>query len=317
MNTYARFALSLLVLLILHATTRGQSPEILINEFLASNQTANRDPEFGEYSDWIELYNTAHGAMDLSGYYVTDNLDEPLKWQIPDGTLIPGAGFLLLWADGRNTGLHTSFKLSKGGEQLGLYTPEGVLVETLSFGARQDDMSYGRLANDVNQWSFFSPPSPGSVNDPRHSVGVTPQPVFSITGGFFQGAQVLSFQNSEQIDIYYSLDGTPPDDSALRYQAPIALNATTAVRAIGYKHGFAPSDVVTHTYFIDEPIHLPFISIVTDPNDFFSDERGIYVTGTHGRSGYCDSAIRNLKQDWERPVNIELYEMDGALGFNQ
>ena len=315
MNTYARFALSLLVLLILHAAARGQSPEVLINEFLASSQMG--DPEFGEVSDWIELYNTAYGARDLSGHYVTDDLDEPLKWRIPNGTVIPGAGFLLLWADGRDTGRHMSFKLNKGGEQLGLYTPDGVVVDTLSFGAQQDDMSYGRLGNDPNQWSFFSPPSPGSVNDPQDGVGVTPQPLFSITGGFYHGVQVLRFQNSEQIDIYYSLDGTPPDDRALPYQGPIALNATTAVRAIGYARGLALSDVVTHTYFIDEAVNLPFISIVTDPNNFFSDERGIYVTGTRGRGGYCDSAIRNLKQDWERPVNVELYEMNGDLAFNQ
>jgi hypothetical protein len=317
LNTHSQFVLSLLVLLILHATTQGQSPEIRINEFLASNQTANMNPEFKEFADWIELYNTAHGAMDLSGYYVTDNLDEPLKWRIPDGTLIPGAGFLLLWADGRNTGLHTSFKLDKEGEQLGLYTPGGVLVDTLSFGAQQDDMSYGRLGNDANQWTFFSPPSPGAVNDPQDSVEVTPQPLFSITGGFYHGTQVLRFQNSGQIDIYYCLDGTPPDDSALPYRAPITLAATTAVRAIGYRRGYAPSDVVTQTYFIDEPVHLPFISIVTDPDNFFSDERGIYVTGTNGRDSYCDSAIRNVKQDWERPVNVELYETDGALAFNQ
>jgi hypothetical protein len=307
----------LLVLLILPATTRGQSPEILINEFLASNQTTNRDPESGEFSDWIELYNSAPGARDLSGYYVTDNLDEPLQWRIPDGTLIPGAGYLLLWADGRNTGLHTSFKLNKGGEQLGLYTPKGAPVDTLSFGAQQDDMSYGRLGTEANQWSFFRPPSPGSVNDPQDRVAVTPPPLFSITGGFYHGAQVLGFQNSEQIDIYYSLDGRPPDASALRYQRPIALAATTAVRAIGYRRGYAPSAVVTHTYFIDEAVHLPFVAIVTDPDNFFSNDRGIYVTGTHGTGGYCDSAIRNVKQDWERPVNVELYEMDGTVAFNQ
>ena len=317
MNTHARFLVSLLVLCILHATTQGQSPEILINEFLASNQTANRTPLFRDFSDWVELYNTTDGPVDLSGYYLTDDLDEPLKWPIPDGTLIPGGGFLVLWADGRNTGLHMSFKLSRGGEQLGLYTPEAVLVDALSFGAQQDDISYGRLENDANQWSFFSPPSPGAVNDSHGSVEVTPQPVFSIPGGLYQGTQVLLFENAEQIDIYYSLDGTPPDDNALPYQAPIVLDATTAVRAIGYAGGSAPSDVVTHTYFIDEPVNLPFISIVTDPDNFFSDERGIYVTGTNGRSGYCDSAIRNLKQDWERPVNVELYETNGALGFNQ
>ena len=317
MNTCARFALGLLIPLLLPALTRGQASGVLINEFLASNQTANRDPDFGEFSDWIELYNTTHSAIDLSGYYVTDDLDQPYKWRIPDGTLIPAAGFLLLWADGRDAGLHLNFKLDKAGEQLGLYTPEGVAVDTLTFGAQQDDISYGRLGNDTNQWSFFRPPSPGSVNHSHDRVEVTPPPLFSLTGGFYHGGQVLSFLNSEQIDIYYSLDGTSPDDRALRYQGPIALAATTAVRAIGYARGGAPSEVVTHTYFIDEPIHLPVVSIVTDPANFFSDERGIYVTGTNGTGGYCDNAIRNLKQDWERPVNVELYETDGTLGFNQ
>ncbi len=317
MNTRAQFALSLHVLLVLHTTTWGQPPEIVISEFLTSNQTVNTDPQYKEFSDWIELHNTTPGAVDLGGYYLTDDLDEPLKWRIPDGTRIPGTGFLLLWADGRNTGLHTNFKLDKEGEQLGLYAPGGAPVDTLSFDAQQDDMSYGRLANDADQWSFFSPPSPGAANDPQDSVQVTPQPIFSITGGFYQGTQTLRFQNSGQIDIYYSLDGTPPDDSALPYRAPITLKATTAVRAIGYKHGAAPSAVVTHTYFIDEAVHLPFISIVTDPDNFFSDERGIYVTGTNGKDSYCDSTISNVKQDWERPVNIELYEMDGSLGFNQ
>ena len=135
MSTHARFALRLLALLVLPALAWGQSPGILINEFLASNQTTNKDPDFGESSDWIELYNPAREPTDLSGYYMTDDLDEPRKWQIPRETWIPGAGFLLLWADGRNTGLHTSFKLSKEGEQLGLYTPAGVPVDTLSFGA--------------------------------------------------------------------------------------------------------------------------------------------------------------------------------------
>jgi hypothetical protein len=317
LNTGARFTWGMLALLAVAATTRGQAPEILINEFLASNQTTNRDPEFGELSDWIELHNTTSEARDLSGYYVTDDLDEPLQWRIPDGTQIPPAGFLLLWADGRDTGLHTSFKLDKGGEQLGLYAPDGLPVDTLRFGAQQDDMSYGRLGNDPNQWSFFHPPSPGAGNDPRRSVKVAPQPLFSIPGGFYQGAQELRFENADQIEIYYSLDGTSPDESALRYQAPIPLPATAAVRAIGYQSGCAPSDVVTHTYFIDEPVHLPFVSIVTDPANFFSNERGIYVTGTRGKGGYCDNAIRNLKQDWERPVNVELYETDGKLGFNQ
>lgn len=317
MSPRARFASSVLALLILPPATRGQSPPIRINEFLASNLTVNRDPAYKEFSDWIELANTTGTAIDLSGYWVTDDLDEPMKWRIPNGTVAPGAGFLLLWADERNAGLHMSFKLNKGGEELGLYAPDGVPLDIVCFGAQQDDMSYGRLGSDPNRWSFFDPPSPASANDSQDSVMVAAQPQFSITGGFYDGPQTLSFQNGGQIDIYYSLDGTTPDDSALRYRAPVSLRATTAVRAIGYKPGASPSDVVTHTYFIDEPVHLPIISIVTAPDNFFGNKRGIYVTGTNGRGGYCDDAIRNVKQDWERPVNIELYEMDGSLAFNQ
>lgn len=317
MKSCARSAFSLLAVLSLATLVQGQPPRVVINEFLASNQATNQDPQFGEYSDWIELYNTTPGIVDLSGYYVTDDLGEPHKWRVPNGTLLAGSGFLLLWADGRNTGLHTSFKLSKGGEQLGLYTPQGVAVDTLSFGTQQDDISYGRLGGDPNQWGFFRPPSPGSANAYRGSIVPAPAPVFSLPGGFYQGDHVLSFLNADQLEIYYSLDGTSPDETAMRYQAPLTLATTTVVRAIGYARGSAPSEVVTNTYFINEPVHLPFVSIVTDPANFFSDERGIYVTGTRGTSGYCDDAIRNVKQDWERPVNVELYETDGTPGFNQ
>ena len=320
LNIHARRALSLvvcLILLISNGTTQGQTADVVINEFLAANRAENRDPDFAAFSDWIELYNNADTDIDLSGYTLTDDLDEPFKWQIPTGTLIPGGGYLLLWADGEDTGLHTSFKLNRGGEQLGLHSPAGILVDALTFGAQQEDMSYGRLGKDGTAWAFFDPPTPGKANDSRRSVDVTPEPVFSITGGLHAGPQWLTFLNTDQIDVYYSLDGTPPDDHALPYHEPIALNATTAVRAIGYTRDLAPSAIVTHTYFIDEEISLPLVSIVTDPANFFSNERGIYVTGTRGTGGYCDGAIRNLKQDWERPVNVELYEANGDLGLNQ
>lgn len=317
MNTDMPLVWGLLIPWALHAACLAQASDIVINEFLATNQAHSRDPDFAAFSDWIELHNSTDADIDLTDYYVTDDLNEPWKWQIPSGVLIPAGGYLLLWADGQDVGCHTNFKLNRDGEQLGLHTPEGFLVDALSFGAQQDDMSYGRLGNDGTGWAFFAPPTPGAANDMRTRVDVTPSPVFSITGGLYQGAQVLSFLNADQIDIYYSLDGTPPNDSATPYKAPVALDRTTAVRAIGYTRGLGPSAVVTHSYFIDEEINLPVISIVTDPDNFFSDHKGIYVTGTHGRAGYCDSAIRNVKQDWERPVNIELYEVDGATGLNQ
>ena len=73
-----------------------QSQEIVINEFLASNSTANTDPDFKVASDWIELYNTQNNIVDLSNYFLTDNLLNPSKWQIPGGATIQPGGYLLV-----------------------------------------------------------------------------------------------------------------------------------------------------------------------------------------------------------------------------
>lgn len=71
--------------------------KILINEFLALNNTTNRD-NFGQYEDWIELYNPNSFSTSLSGYRLTDDPTNPNKWIFPDNIMIPAKGYLLVWA---------------------------------------------------------------------------------------------------------------------------------------------------------------------------------------------------------------------------
>lgn len=118
----------------------GASP--VINEFLASNQSIAPDNcDFDDYSDWIELYNPDAVDVLLTGYYLTDDPTLPLKWRIPDGAVIGAGGYLMVRADGFNAGpgetflrgyypwgstfvtqrYHAGFKLSAGGESIGLY----------------------------------------------------------------------------------------------------------------------------------------------------------------------------------------------------
>ena len=99
--------------------------QVLINEFLASNAATIADPEFGDYADWLELYNAGSSPVSLSGWHLTDSANDSLKWTFPAGTSIPAGGYLLLWADGTGAGLHAGFKLGAGGEQLGLYNAAG------------------------------------------------------------------------------------------------------------------------------------------------------------------------------------------------
>ena len=105
----------------------------MINEFSAANSTIIADPDYNDYSDWVELYNAGSSAVNLKGYYLSDDLGTPDKWQIEDETVIAAGGHLLLWTDGLNMGLHASFKLSALGEEIGLYSPELIILDSLPF----------------------------------------------------------------------------------------------------------------------------------------------------------------------------------------
>ena len=146
-------------------------PEIVINEFLASNDVCCLD-ENGENDDFIEIYNYGTEPVDIGGMYITDDLADPTIWQIPttasDSTTIQPGGFLLLWADKESEQgvLHVEIKLSGSGEQIGLFTINGTVVDSLTFGEQTTDVSYGRIPDGSNTWEYFESPTPGVSNEP-------------------------------------------------------------------------------------------------------------------------------------------------------
>ncbi len=79
-------------------------------------------------------------AINIGGMYITDDLNDPDKWQIPTNaptqTTIPAHGYLLLWADNETTEgpNHVGFKLDKEGEAVGLYRSDLTLVDSIEFG---------------------------------------------------------------------------------------------------------------------------------------------------------------------------------------
>ena len=142
--------------------------QVVINELMASNSLHADDPDFEGSSDWIELYNASDSEIDLGGWFVTDNLSDTLKWAVPVGTTIPAGGHLVLWCDGENTveeNIHTSFKLSSLGEELGVYNAELTLVDSLVFSGLDTDVSFGRVTDGNSEWAWFNVPTRGSSND--------------------------------------------------------------------------------------------------------------------------------------------------------
>ncbi|MHC4431691.1 MAG: lamin tail domain-containing protein, partial [Planctomycetota bacterium] len=119
---------------------------LTINEVMASNRNSIRDPQ-GEYDDWIEIYNSGDGGVDVGGMYLSDNPDDPTKWRIPDNnpaaTTIAAGGYLLIWADDDpgDVGLHANFKLNADGDQVALFAADGrTLIHSLEFGDQTSDI---------------------------------------------------------------------------------------------------------------------------------------------------------------------------------
>ena len=145
----------------------ASSQPVFINEFMASNSIMNPDPDFQDFPDWIELYNATDSSINLSGYYITDNLDDSTKWQFPDGIIIESKSFLIIWADGRDTCLihcHTNFNLQKSGEAIGIFTSDGILLDSIVYNFRQTDVSFGRQPDGGPDWYYFEHTSFNSSN---------------------------------------------------------------------------------------------------------------------------------------------------------
>lgn len=145
-----------------------RNDDIFLNEFLANNNSFNTD-EFGEYDDWIELYNNATEEIDISGMFLTDNSDYPAKWRIPDGTLLAAGERLIVWADEQpeQGDYHADFKLNEDGEFVGLYCKDGVIpADTLSFENQTSNMSFGRYPEGTGEWQVMVSPTPGTANTP-------------------------------------------------------------------------------------------------------------------------------------------------------
>ncbi|QDV70711.1 Inner spore coat protein H [Rosistilla carotiformis] len=148
--------------------TAATAVEIYINEWMADNDSTIQDPDEAEaYEDWIELYNPGTAAIDLSGFYLTDDASEPTQWQFPTGSTIDAGGYLVIWAD-EDTDQgddHASFKLSSGGEAIWLYNVDGVsIVDTVTFGEQTTDVSYGRYPDGSDTLVSMSTPTPGATN---------------------------------------------------------------------------------------------------------------------------------------------------------
>ncbi len=323
-----------------------QSDNILINEFMLSNSVTLVDEDF-DYPDWIEIYNPNTTPVNLEGFGLSDDPDMPFKWVFPSITISP-KGFILVYASGKNRAsdeaLHTNFRLNNDGEHILLTAPNSEIVDQIEPVSLSKDIAYGRAMDGSKQLEVLSVSSPNASN--VSVSGIT----FSHHSGFYTEPITFMMSANNDHDIYYTTDGSDPSVNSTLFNGSIELgylknhpdilaNISTSpnwiaptndqfnahvIKAATFNSGERSSRIYHRTFLIDESIGSKFndfhlVSIVTDQNNLFDQNTGIYVPGIHfdpsnsvWTGNYFQKGI-----EWERTGHFQYFDPKGNLLVEQ
>lgn len=286
-----------------------------ITEILCANETGLRDEDTSN-EDWIELHNAGSGTVNLKGWSLSDDPRVPGEWVFPEITIAPGAR-MVIFASGKDrkagARLHTNFKMSAGGEYLGLFSPDSPRQPVSEFNPeypeQRNDTSYGLDANGLP--GYFPAPTPGNPNPLATITNAVESVHFSVRRGFFTSSFQLSLATATPgAAIRYTRDGSEPTlTRGTNYSGPILIDRSTILRAAAFKTNSLPSRTSTHTYLFNIPANrrlLPALSIVTATNNLY------------GTTGIMESSPRNTTKHgiaWERPISLELIRPENNEGF--
>ena len=152
---------ALLLFIFLPSLCNAQNYAIKMNEIYSRGTD--------DAPDWIELYNTADSAVDISNYKIYDSGGKngtKDKKGFDSGTIIPSYGFYVVTTDGSEA---ADFGLSNNGEEVWLEDENGNVIEDITFPTLASGESYGRMP-DGGDWTVLTSQTKGSTNSTVVSV---------------------------------------------------------------------------------------------------------------------------------------------------
>lgn len=258
----------------------------------------------------IQVHNTSLGSSDLSS---NAWLSFGIKTSATYFSPVP------VWFPVTAAYNHTSFSLSTEGETIYLSNSTGDIIDQKNYGYLEAYFSLCRKPNGSDTWCNTSEPTPAYTNN--FSVcydGFEPDPVLSLTPGFYSGPQTISMSStSPTAVIHYTLDGSFVRESSPVYSTPLTIDTTSVISAKCFSSSTKlPSHIIKNTYFLDQPDYsLPVISISADPGSFFDTDTGIYVFGPPDYSTDYPYYGANFWEPWERLAHISYFDAEGVQQF--
>ena len=218
----------------------------------------------GGDADWIELYNAGSNAVDLDGYFLSDDPQSPGKWRFPSVTVEAGE-YLVVYADGGGTAdsrLSASFSLKASGETVVLTKPNGTPLDTVSVPESAPGLSYGRDEN--NGFAQYATPTPNAPNDtgmilgqqwvnPVHGVRINEYTsrnqtaLYDHDGDYHDFVEIYNFSDTAVDLSGYTL--TDSKDEVTKWQFPNGTTLDAGAYLIVFCSGKETADKELHASF--------------------------------------------------------------------
>ena len=133
-----------------------------ITEYMTHNKRSNYD-RFGNYYDWIEIYNSSSEDYVLENVYVTDNENNLRKFKLKEETLKSEEYLVIYFAGDSMTyddGQYADFSLSDNDEYI-IISNGKEIIDKVKLVKLTDDISYGK---DEKNWKYYTTSTPGRAN---------------------------------------------------------------------------------------------------------------------------------------------------------
>ena len=289
---------------------------LIINELMQSN-VENIMDDIKEFPDsWVELYNPTDETINLKDYKISNKNKEKNAWQLPDKTVEPKK-YVVIYCDKEgkeDNRLHADFRLESGkGCQVYLFKGKEV-ADSLPEALKKmpaPDVAYGRVTDGADKWGYQLTPTAGKANCGKTTKNILGAPVFSEKGRVTSGNGTITLTLTlpegapEGAYIVYTTNGSEPTADGKKYDKALSISKTTVVRAKVFCDGWL-SPVSTAQSYIFHPrkMTLPIFSVQT--NDKYMNDKSIGLFPNN------NSKEDKKTHDWRRPVNIEMFDAEGA-----
>ena len=299
------FSLLMLIVCAAHA-------DVVINEVMASNGYY----ENGHAWDWVELYNDGKETEDLSGWGFTDSKKDLYKFTFPDETKLKGGEYLTVWCTGeenktpgKGNTFYADFKISASGETLRLTDKDEDEVHKVKLPEQYGCVSYGRPSGG-GDYGFFENATRGKKNDAEAFARRAAEPEIVTAAGFYEGSVKIEARGEDGTELRYTTDGETPTEKSKVFPAEgLTVKKTTPLRIKAFGPGMVSSSVAGATFFIDDALKTPIVSLISDDKYLFSKKTGMLTKGT--------GSIPNYSKGFEYPVHIEYFNGNGERQISQ